>query len=138
MTDQELLFKKLGQIELYLRQLVEFGDPARIESDLRVQRFVEHTLLMAVQATLDAASHIVASERLGEPNANRQLFELLAEAGWLEASLAERLIQMAGFRNILVHEYAEVDLAIVRDVAENRVEDLVQFIEAVRRRLAEF
>lgn len=41
--------------------------------------------------------------------------------------LARRLQQMVGFRNILVHEYARTNLAIVRDVLENRMGDLSEF-----------
>lgn len=39
---------------------------------------------------------------------------------------------MAGFRNVLVHGYDTVDLAIVRDVLERRLDDLLAFVEAVR------
>ncbi len=42
-------------------------------SDLREQRFVEHTLQIAIQAALDVASHIVSDRRLGEPRTNREL-----------------------------------------------------------------
>ena len=42
---------------------------------------------------------------------------------------------MAGFRNVLVHGYDDVDLAVVRDVLEHRLGDLDAFVAAVRRRL---
>ena len=42
---------------------------------------------------------------------------------------------MAGFRNVVVHLYQEVDLGIVRDVVENHLGDLLEFVETVRRRL---
>jgi uncharacterized protein YutE (UPF0331/DUF86 family) len=42
---------------------------------------------------------------------------------------------MAGFRNVLVHGYAEVDPRIVRDVVENRLGDLLAFVAEIRRRL---
>ncbi|HEX2162814.1 MAG TPA: HepT-like ribonuclease domain-containing protein, partial [Thermoanaerobaculia bacterium] len=51
--------------------------------DLREQRFVLHTLQLAVQATLDTASHVVSDERLGEPDSYRDLFDLLATGGWI-------------------------------------------------------
>jgi uncharacterized protein YutE (UPF0331/DUF86 family) len=43
---------------------------------------------------------------------------------------------MAGLRNILVHGYQQVDNAIVRDVVENRLQDLLGFVAEVRERLA--
>ena len=45
------------------------------------------------------------------------------------------LRSMAGFRNILVHGYESVDLAVVEDVVENRLDDLLAFVRAVRTRL---
>ena len=102
---------------------------------MREERFVEHTLQLAIQAALDAASHIVSDERLGEPRSNRELFSLLARAGWIDAPLAETLGNMAGFRNVLVHGYDTVDLRIVQDVVEHRLDDLLQFVEVVRRRI---
>ena len=69
---------------------------------------------------------------LGEPQHNRDLFQLLHAAGWINEDLARRLQHMVGFRNILVHEYARTNLAIVRDVLENRVDDLREFCGEVR------
>lgn len=53
----------------------------------------------------------------------------------LEPAFATRLSAMVGFRNILVHGYDSVDLAILRDVVENRLDDLVTFVAEIRRRL---
>ena len=44
--------------------------------------------------------------------------------------------RMVGFRNVIVHEYLEVDVGIVRDVVENRTGDLQRFVDAVRAKLA--
>jgi uncharacterized protein YutE (UPF0331/DUF86 family) len=135
MTDAELIAKKLAQVETYLTELAELGDAERLESDLVQRRFVERTLQMAVQAALDAASHVVSDDRLGEPASNRELFELLARAGWLPDDLAHRLGAMAGFRYLLVHDYAAVDLDVVRQVMATHTQDLLDFVAVVRRRL---
>jgi len=81
---------------------------------------------------LDAASYIVSDDRLGEPETNRALFDLLARHAWLEQELAESLYAMAGFRNVLVHGYQDVNLGIVRDVVENHLGDLVELCAAIR------
>jgi uncharacterized protein YutE (UPF0331/DUF86 family) len=135
MTDRDLVAKKLALIESCVADLRRLADVSRIESDLREERFVEHTLQSAIQSALDAASHIVSEDRLGEPETNRQLFEALARAGWIEASLCDALRNMAGFRNVLVHGYAEVDTRVVRDAVENRLGDLLAFVSALRARL---
>jgi uncharacterized protein YutE (UPF0331/DUF86 family) len=137
MTDPALVAKKLATIERLLAELRRLARPDQIAADVREERFVEHTLQLAIQAALDVASHLVSDERLGEPKSNRELFELLVKGGVLPAALSAPLQAMAGFRNVLVHGYADVDLAIVRDVVEQHLGDLDAFVAAVRARLAQ-
>ena len=135
MTDADLVRKRLAFIETCLRELAELSDSRRVEHDVRERRFVEHTLQIAIQATLDVASHIVASDRLGEPTSNQSLFQILERAGWVIPELASELRAMAGFRNVLVHGYVAVDPAIVRDVLVRRLGDIEAFVQSIRARL---
>lgn len=118
-----------------MRELRTLARPSEIQRDIREQRFVEHTLQIAIQAALDAASHVVSDGRLGEPRTNRELFDLLARGDVIGGELASRLRDMAGFRNILVHGYQDVDLRIVRSIVETRLDDLLAFVQAIRVRL---
>lgn len=133
MTDPALVAKKLAQIETCVQQLRTLARPGALRTDVREQRFVEHTLQIAIQAALDVASHVVSDERLGEPETNRELFALLARAGTIPADLSSSLQDMAGFRNVLVHGYQEVDLGVVEDVLRNHLDDLLAFAAAIRR-----
>lgn len=135
MTDLGLVEKKLALAEGYVADLRRLAQIDRIAEDVRERRFVEHTLQLAIQACLDAASHLVSIERLGEPKTNRALFQLLAQAGWIDSPTAETMFKIVGFRNILVHGYANVDLGVVRDVVEHRLGDLLAFVAVVRRRM---
>jgi uncharacterized protein YutE (UPF0331/DUF86 family) len=135
MTDAALAAKKLALIESCVSDLRRLARVEALATDLREQRFVEHTLQIAIQAALDVASHIVSDRRLGEPRTNRELFDLLERDSWIDAPLAATLRNMAGFRNVLVHGYDDVDLAVVRDVVEHHLGDLDAYVAAVRRRL---
>lgn len=137
MTDRELVAKKLALIETWLRELRELAQPDLMERDVREERFIEHTLQLAIQGALDVASHIASDDRLGEPQTNADLFDLIARANWITAELALSLRKAALFRNVLVHGYAAVDLAVVRDVVENHLSDLDAFVAAVRAGLRE-
>jgi len=134
-TDPDLVAKKLAFIETCVRELRTLARPERIADDVREERFVEHTLQLAIQAALDVGSHIVSDDRLGEPETGRDVFRLLARAGVVTDPLAERLERMAGFRNVVVHLYQDVDLDIVRDVVLNHLGDLLELVAAVRRKL---
>lgn len=135
MTDADLLEKKLGFIESCVRELRELSRPEHIEDDVREERFTAHTLQIAIQATLDVASHIVSDGRLGEPATNRELFDLLSKNNWLSSELAATMYSMVGFRNIVVHGYQTVDPQILRDIVENRLDDLLAFTSTIKTRL---
>jgi uncharacterized protein YutE (UPF0331/DUF86 family) len=137
MTDQELVAKKLALIETCVRELRSLARPAEVKADVREERFVEHTLQIAIQAALDVASHIVSDERFGEPRNNRELFGILVKEAWIPASLGDDLQRMVGFRNILVHGYEVVDLDIVVDVLQNHLDDLLAFVGAVRKKIGD-
>jgi uncharacterized protein YutE (UPF0331/DUF86 family) len=135
MTDPELVAKRLAVIETCVSDLRRLARPADLARDIREERFVEHTLQIAIQSALDVASHIVSDLRLGEPRTNGELFDLLERAGVVAPPLTATLRNMVGFRNVLVHGYDTVDLAVVRDVVEHRLDDLLAFVAAVRARL---
>lgn len=135
MTDADLLEKKLAFIETCVRELRQLSRPAYIEHDIREERFVAHTLQIAIQAALDVASHIVSEERLGEPRTNRELFDLLRRNDWLSAALTDTMGQMVGFRNIVVHGYQDLDRRIMRDIVDHRLDDFLAFTSAISSRL---
>lgn len=136
MTDLSLVYKKLAFIETCVRELQTLAHPEDVRTDIREQRFEAHTLQIAIQAALDASSHIASDDRLGEPETNQALFEALARHGWIPAELAPKLRDMVGFRNILVHGYEVVNPEVIEDVVLHRLDDLLLFVRSIRERLA--
>lgn len=132
MTDAELVEKKAAFIETCVEELRTLAKPEELRSDVRERRFAEHTLQVAIQAALDIASHVVSEKRLGEPRTNRELFAALVGADLISSRLGTRLEAAAGFRNIVVHGYGDVNLDVLRDILENHLGDLEAFAQAIR------
>lgn len=131
--DTALIEKKLAFIQTCVRELKELADPERLGIDVRERRFVEHTLQLAIQAALDAASHWVSARRLGEPETNRALFKMLAEDHVIDRELGETLAAMAGLRNILVHGYQTVNTDKLRDILDHHLGDFERFSAALHK-----
>ncbi len=93
-------------------------------------RGVKYTFLTAIEACVDIAQHICASEGWGPPADNGDAVRLLGEHGVLTVKLATSVRQAVGFRNVLVHEYIEVDDAIVVDRLHD-LSDLEEFVGEV-------
>lgn len=100
MTDLDLVRKKLAFIETCVAEIRQLGRPDAVERDVRELRFLVYTLQTAIQAILDVAGHVVSSERMGEPDSNRELVRLLVRREWIPERLGKTLVLMVGFRNV--------------------------------------
>jgi uncharacterized protein YutE (UPF0331/DUF86 family) len=85
---------------------------------------VERFLQLAIEKTVDIGNHIVADLGLGEVNWYSDIAAILEEKKFITIDLREKWIRMVGFRNILVHDYLEVDRKIVYEVLHNQLGDL--------------
>ena len=105
----------------------------RASADLRWA--VERGLQLCVQNALDIATHLAAASGLDAPDYATAV-DRLAELGVLPAEFAARLRPIAGFRNVLVHGYLQVDLGVVEGVLRHRLDDLEEFAGRVEAHLA--
>lgn len=96
---------------------------------------LEHGLQIAIQALLDVGNHILAAEGANGVEEYVDIIVGLAERGVLPREFAESIRGMAGFRNLLVHGYARVDLARVHDFLRTRLGDFEVFAGHVMRYL---
>jgi uncharacterized protein YutE (UPF0331/DUF86 family) len=92
---------------------------------------VERRLETAIQACIDIGNHIISQQNLGSPADYGQIFLILAEKGIINSKLSEKLIRMAGFRNVLIHEYRDILIDKVYDILQNRLSDFYDFAQAV-------
>jgi uncharacterized protein YutE (UPF0331/DUF86 family)/predicted nucleotidyltransferase len=131
-VDRNLVLRKLADIERYLGELVEYRslDAPAYAADWKIQRIVERTLHLAIEACMDVADHLVADRRLPVPETAAATFAALAGAGLIDPELARALGRMVAFRNILVHDYARLDPAIVLRVVRTDIADLLRFRDA--------
>lgn len=88
----------------------------------------------ACEAALDLGHHLIRRDRLGLPQSARNVFDLLAQAGWLETPLADALKRMVGFRNLAVHDYQSLLLPITVSVITQHLDEFLQFTAALLKR----
>jgi uncharacterized protein YutE (UPF0331/DUF86 family) len=105
----------------------------RFSEDLTRQDAAVLNVLRACETAIDLANALVRERQLGIPQSNRDSFRLLADAAVISRDLAERLQKMVGFRNVAVHRYRDLDVAVLVSVIRNDLEDLLRFAEGVAR-----
>lgn len=118
----ETIERRLGR----LRRASETSLEAYLD-DSDLQDVVERNFELAIQACLDLGLHVLADSAAPLPSTNREVFRRLESEGAIAADLAERLGDMAGFRNLLAHEYASLIPELVHGHLD-RLDDIEQYV----------
>lgn len=111
MVDAQRLVSLLARVTDRLRILEEYQ--AQPRSQLQADRVrmgdLKYTFQTAIEACIDAAHHVIAAEGLSVPATNADTFRQLVAAEVLSPEVGDVMAAAAGFRNVLVHGYADVD-----------------------------
>ncbi|NOH04166.1 MAG: DUF86 domain-containing protein [Chloroflexi bacterium] len=132
MVKIEVIRKRLSVLDEYLGILRSLQKYPLDEFLANPEHYgsAERFLQLAIETTTDIGNHIISSLGLGEVNWYSDIPALLEEKGYISVELRETWIKVIGFRNILVHNYLEVDRKIVYDVLQNRLDDLEELKKA--------
>ena len=106
----------------------------RADSDRRWT--IERGLQLCAQNTLDVASYLSAAAGF-DPTSYGSSIDCLVEAKVLPARFGARFRGVAGFRNVLVHGYLDVDLELIAGILTDSLDDFEEFAAHVERWLAE-
>ena len=133
MVDIEILRSRLQGLRALLPILKSFQALSckDFTSDLEKQLATEHALQLAIQHLLDISSHILAARGVRELTDYRDILLKMGKEGILPNDFVEKISGMAGFRNLLVHDYVEVDPERVYDFLQNRIEDFEEFMKYI-------
>jgi uncharacterized protein YutE (UPF0331/DUF86 family) len=96
-------------------------------SDFTRQDAAILNILRGCEQALDLANILIRERRLGMPQSSRDSFKLLVDAGLIGHELGTGLQRMIGFRNIAVHQYQQLELAIVEAILSRDLEDLLVY-----------
>jgi uncharacterized protein YutE (UPF0331/DUF86 family) len=135
MPDDVLINKAATVERCVARAREEYDrDPATFASDFTRQDAAVLNVQRACEAVLDMGQHLVRREGLGVPQSARDVFELLAQGGWIAPELAVALKRMVAFRNIAVHDYQALLLPILVNVITQHLDEFLDFTQVVLKR----
>ena len=92
---------------------------------------IKYQFIVALEACIDLCNYIVARSFMEAPESYAHCFELLAEKGILDASLARKMSELAKFRNVLVHLYWKVDDQRVIDLMKKELPTIRRFLKVI-------
>lgn len=130
----DIVINKIQDMQRFVRRArdVYQADPEGFAANDLRQDAALLNVLRACEAAIDLANHVIRVRKLGIPVSSADSFILLRAERIIEAPLAERIVKMVGFRNLVVHQYAEVDMQIVEAVIVSGLDDVLAFGDAIR------
>ena len=136
MVSVDKLTRKFIQLDEYLEVL---GKVASIpEKDFLKDKIVigsaKYYLQASIECCLDITNHIIAAERFRAPEDYADSFAILMENDIVASDLCRKLMQMAKFRNRLVHLYGEIDNHYVYEFLHNDLDDITSYRKIIMQR----
>lgn len=135
LLDLEVIEKKLSEFDEYVLYLENIQNTLHLESfleDTQQQWSVEHGLQLCIQMVIDLGSHILVSLNLNNIQDYSDVGKKLGKHGILEAELSKRTVDMIKFRNLLVHEYVNVDPQRVFEILKIGISDFKEISQQIK------
>ncbi len=129
MENEAVLINKYESIERCINRINEEyeGNPENLENYRKMDAIVLN-LQRACEIATDVAMYIVTNRKLGIPQTKKEAFEKLYENNLISEDMCLKMKGMIGFRNIAVNEYKNIDEEILKDVIENHLIDIKEFV----------
>lgn len=133
MVDIDLVRRKLSRLNMYLEKLMPIARKSfpEYKDDAYLKFSAERLIQLIVECATDINSHVVVETSNRPPEDYTVSFIKAAEAGLISSQLAQKLKGSGGMRNILVHEYLEVDDEKVFSIIPVAVSDYKEYIKQV-------
>ncbi len=134
MPDLERVKKHLADMIRSIENLekhkgISFSD---LQSDLDLLWIVERGVYLTIQNLFDILAHITAADFDSQWESYSDIAEILFNKNVIDETDKNQLIQMAGFRNRLSHDYLSLELSILVEIVNNRLSDFSKFLSIIK------
>jgi uncharacterized protein YutE (UPF0331/DUF86 family) len=138
--DKRRIVSKIRELDSYLDELEAILPKSYEEysKDSEKRRACERLLQISVECLIDIYYILGSSLKIEIPSDEEDIISTLKNKKIISSSLAELLIEMKGFRNILVHKYGVVDDEQVYEILTEKIEDFEKFKQEILESLKDF
>lgn len=135
-----LINEKLREMEqnlIFLKQASYEITKDNLKDDIIRYWGIERGLQILIETVIDIANIIISISNVEKPLTYRDSILELSKIGVIPKTFSEELSKMAGFRNILVHDYAKVNEKIILEVLDKKLDDFIEYINYINKWLNE-
>lgn len=133
MTNIAVIENKISAVKKYLKILERYKKYSQKEivENIDIKGALERYLYLAVQSAIDLAEAVIAYKDFRKPATMSEIFYILNEEEVIPSNLTNKLSKMVGFRNIITHDYEDIDYAIVYTILHRGLKDIENFIKII-------
>ncbi|MCK4478088.1 DUF86 domain-containing protein [Candidatus Bathyarchaeota archaeon] len=132
-SEKSLITTKLSKLRGYQRFLRKLQTTSMEDftSNFTIRGAVERYLQVSIECVIDIGNEIISSLQLQRPESYRDIPYILAEAKIIPKTFAETIASMTGFRNLLVHDYASININLVYEFLQTKLPDFETFTKHI-------
>lgn len=125
----EVITNKIQSIQLCIARAREeyAAAPEHFGTNFTRQDAAILNVIRACEQAIDLANHVIKDFKLGIPTSSAESFELLQKHAVIAPEMASQLKKMVYFRNLVIHNYQQMELEIVKAVIVSGLDDLIAF-----------
>lgn len=139
MVDKEKLAQYIQELETYLKHLEELQKypKEKILSEWKIYDLVDRKLHLAVETFLTLGEIVISEFGFSKPNTYADIPRILFENKVIREELKDKLVDLARFRNVLVHDYLYLDHKKVYQHLQKDPQIIRGFIEEIKKFVGE-
>jgi uncharacterized protein YutE (UPF0331/DUF86 family) len=131
--DQETMVKLVSELRknvVRLQELAKLSEAVFLKDPDKIGSAKYH-FIVAIESCIDMCNHVISRNGFRAPEDYGDTFRVMNEEGALKQDFSDELVNMAKFRNRLVHIYLEVENKQVYEILQDRLDDFKKFIDSI-------
>jgi uncharacterized protein YutE (UPF0331/DUF86 family) len=123
--NKNVLKQEIERATLILKRIenMDFSESELLENP-DYQDMLAFRIQQLVEICIDIATHIIANQPVQSAENARSSFEVLAKNNIITPELATNLAKAVGMRNLIVHQYDDIDYYKVYEIYKTDMKDI--------------
>ena len=138
--DTNMVNSRISKLKEYIKILNDLKkkDENEFINNYKLYGLAERYLQLSIETVLDIGNHIISRLEFSKPETYQEIIITLGKESILPMNFAEKISKMAGFKNILIHNYLEIDRSLVYNYLQENIQDFNEFIKYILKFLNSF
>ena len=129
----QIKLKELQKNIVLLKSIAVYINEQNLKEDMIRYWGIERGIQISIECVIDICNIIISTIGIEKPDTYREAVMALSKEGVLNKEFAKQIANMVSFRNILVHDYMNIDEKIMINILKNNLDDFVKFMNYINK-----